>query len=377
MNSYDAIIVGGGIIGASIAWELSRKKLRILVLDRREPGREASWAAAGMLSPAPDSADALPLFPFARESFALYPEFIAAVEAATGIPTGFRREGTLEIFFGLEGESSRERLLAEHPRLGLTTETISLESARKMEPALSPEISAALWLPEEYSVEPRALTRAVLAAAAREAVEIRADTAVLSLLLDSQRIVGVATDTEKFSAAHVIIAAGCYSAQIEGLAALAPVRPARGQMVGLAPASPLLTRVLRSEHGYLVPRNSGEIAAGSTIENAGFEITTTHEGVSGILRSAVALVPALRSARINETWAGLRPGTPDHLPIIGPADRAGLILATGHYRNGILLAPATARAVADLVTEGATSFPVAEFSPLRFARTHSRATQTF
>ncbi|MGA9483254.1 MAG: FAD-dependent oxidoreductase, partial [Candidatus Acidiferrales bacterium] len=161
MKTFDTVIVGGGVIGAAIAFELAGEKQRVLVIDRQEPGREASWAAAGMLSPGPDSPEAVPLVPLGRESLRLYPEFVAAIEEASGKTVGFAREGTFEVFAGRDGEGARDKLIEEYRDLGLAIETISLEAARALEPALCAAVSAAAWLPEEATVDPRLLTEAV------------------------------------------------------------------------------------------------------------------------------------------------------------------------------------------------------------------------
>ncbi len=363
---FDAVIVGGGIIGGANAFELARQGLRVVVLDRQEPGREASWAAAGMLSPAPDTPDGVRLFPLAMASLDLYPRFIAEIEGVSGKSTGYRQEGTLQIFPAPQGEKERNSLVGEYQNLGLKTEAISLNHAIEMEPWLGPAVRAAAWLPEEATVEPRSLTEAVIAAAARLGAEIRAGAAVTSALVEGKRCVGVVAGGEKFSAGHVIAAAGCFTAEIDWLGRYAPTRPVRGQMVAMRPAGAPPRRVIRSDRGYLVPRSDGKIVAGSTLEDAGFERCVTPSGLREILDAALELAPSLAGAEILETWAGLRPDTPDHLPALGPTDIEGLLIATGHYRNGILLAPITAKLVSEWLASGRTSMDVARFSPLRF-----------
>ena len=369
MRGFDVAIVGGGIIGGSIAFELAQEKLRVLVLDRQAPGQEASWAAAGMLSPSPENPDSIPLVPLARASLELYPEFVAAVEEASGHAVGYRSKGTLEVL--LAGEVGRElsTLIALHHGLGLPTEALRLEEALEMEPALSREALAVALLPYEASVDNRALAEAVLAAAARQGVEIRAAAPVTSLLRQGGRCTGVMAGGDQVSAEHVVLAAGCFSSQIEGVSRYAPTRPVRGQMVALRSSRVQLTRVLRSAHGYIVPRDDArpqKLVAGSTLENAGFEKRVTPGGLEQILSAILELAPGLAGAEIVETWSGLRPDTPDHLPVLGPTDVQGLVMATGHYRNGILLAPVTARLIREWLTRGSTSLPWENFSPLRF-----------
>jgi len=379
VSAFDVAIIGGGIIGGSIALELAQQKLRVALLDRQQPGQEASWAAAGMLSPAPDSSDAIPLVPLGRASLGLYPEFVAAVEEASGRKVGYRREATIEIIFGGDAERELSTLIALHHGLGLPTEALPLEEAYRLEPALSREARTAALLPYEASVDARALTEAVLAAAANRGVTIRAGTAVTALVRKAGRCAGVVAGGDKLPAGQVVLAAGCYSGGIERLAGYAPTRPVRGQMAALRSAKAKLTRVLRSGYGYVVPRDDArpqKLVAGSTLENVGFEKGLTAAGLGQILRVAQELVPDLAEASIVETWSGLRPDTPDHLPILGPTDIEGLTIATGHYRNGILLAPITAKLIREWLTEHRTSLSVEMFSPLRFlAAKQSSATR--
>jgi glycine oxidase len=382
VKTFDAVIVGGGAIGAATAFELAGEKLRVLVIDRQEPGREASWAAAGMLSPGPDSPEALPLVPLGKESLQLYPDFVAAIEEACGRTVDFAREGTFEVFAGPDGENARERMIQEYRDLGLAIETISVEAARELEPALDAAASAAAWLPDEATVDPRLLTEAVLAAAERRGAVIRAGCAVEWLLCEHGACTGViAAGGEKIVGEHVVVAAGTFCGTIEDcvsgtdgkLARYAPVRPVRGQLVALRSENVKLKKVLRSSRGYLVPRRDGRIIAGSTLENVGFAKQVTPEGIRKILEGAKELAPALADAEIVEQWAGLRPDSPDHLPIIGPTEMKGLLIATGHYRNGILLAPVTAKIVRDWIVKGKASFAAENFSPLRFTAVKSRA----
>jgi glycine oxidase len=362
----DVAIIGGGVIGASIAFELAAEKLDIVLLDRQQPGREASWAAAGMLSPGPDSLEALPLVPLAKESMRLYPAFVAAIEELTGKSTAFKRDGTIEIFTAPDGEVERDKMLAQHRALGLAIEPVSIDAARKVEPSLGPVARAAAWLPQEATLDPRLLIEALLGAAKSRGVEIRSDSAVTSVLMEGNHCSGVVASGTTIAAKCVIVAAGCFSGGIDWLARYAPTRPVRGQILALRPAGKALGRTLRSSKGYLVPRPDGRIIAGSTLEDAGFDKHLTPAGVQTILEGVLELAPALANAQLVEAWAGLRPGTPDNLPVLGPTDIRGLYMATGHYRNGILLAPATARLLSELVLGKTPSLSIEPFSPLRF-----------
>ena len=369
MTSFDVAVIGGGIIGGSIAFELAGHKLRVALFDRQQPGREASWAAAGMLSPAPDSPAAIPLVPLGRASLDLYPAFVASVEDASGQKAGFRHEGALELLFAGDAERELSTLIALHHGLGLPAEPLRLEEAQEIEPDLARDARGAALIANEACVDNRALTAAVLAAASARGVALRAPAAVTALLREKNRCTGVVAAGEKISAGHVVLSAGCYSGSIEGLSACAPTHPTRGQMVALLSPQARIRRVLRSEHGYLVPRDDArpqKLVAGSTLENAGFEKKTTASGIQQILSAALELVPRLADAEIVETWSGLRPDTPDHLPILGPAELQGLVIATGHFRNGILLAPITAKLIREWITEGSTSLSIEPFSPLRF-----------
>jgi glycine oxidase len=369
----DVAIIGGGVIGASIAFELAAEKLTVVLLDRQQPGREASWAAAGMLSPGPDSPEALPLVPLLKESMRLYPEFVASVEEISGQSVAVSQNGMFEFFIAPEGESERDRMIVQYRCLGLAIEPVSIEAARKVEPSLGPAARAAAWLPEEASVDPRLLTEAVLAAAQQRRVDIRSDTTVTSVLLDEDRCAGVIANGERITANCVVLAAGCFSGEIDWLGRYAPTRPVRGQILSLRPNGALLGRTLRSSKGYLVPRTDGRIIAGSTLEDAGFDKHLTPAGVQGILQGVLELVPAVASAQIIDSWAGLRPGTPDNLPILGPTDIRGLFIATGHYRNGILLAPVTAKLLSDWVVGRTVSMNTDAFSALRFSQSELRA----
>ncbi len=340
MNTYDVAIAGGGIIGGAVALALARGGRRVVLLDRQDPGREASWAAAGMLSPQPDKADAIALVPLARASLEIYPEFIAEVEEISGEKTGYNSSGALEVFFGDAAESERDAVLAVHRGVGLASEAISAAEALQLEPSLSPRTAAALRFPYEGSVDNRLLTAAVLEAARRSGVVIRAGAEVEDVLVQDGRCVGLLAGDEKIIAGQVVIAAGCASAGIGAVARWAPTLPARGQMVALRSKR---VRLARNVHHARMA------------------------GLKAILSAAVELLPALDDAAIIETWSGLRPDTPDHLPILGPTDVAGLWIATGHFRNGILLAPITARLVAAWVEGKPGPVPVEEFSPLRFA----------
>jgi glycine oxidase len=366
MKSFDVAIAGGGLIGAAVALELARAGLRVGLFDSQRPGREASWAGAGILSPAPESAAMIPLVGLGKASLAMYARYVAEIEELSGQRVGFRPHGTLETFSSGHAIEELSTIVAVHHGLGLKAEPLSVEAARELEPALSAEIEAAMLRPDEASVDNRALTAAVLEAARRRGVEIFAGSAVTAIRRTGGRCLGLTLASEEIAAQNTIIAAGAFSASITGVAGYAPVRPAKGQMVALRASEASIERVLWAENIYLVPRDDGRILAGATVEHVEFEKTPTAGGLAKLLNAAIALVPALAKARIEEHWAGLRPDTPDHLPVLGPTDIDGLLIATGHFRSGILLAPITAQLIREWITLQQVSIDWERFSPMRF-----------
>jgi len=366
VKSYDAIIAGGGLIGSAIALELARNDLRVALFDAQEPGREASWASAGILSPAPENPGMISMVPFAKASLAMYPEFIELVEELSGIQTGYRANGTVEALFSRHAREELNTIVALHRGLGLKAEAISAQEARDLEPDLSEETEAAVLRPDEASVDNRLLASALIEAANRSGAEIHAGKAVAAIWREGSECRGALVRGEQISAKHTIVAAGSFSARIAGVQEYAPVRPAKGQMVSLRCDSARIQRVLWSERIYVVPRKDGRILCGATVENAGFDKTVTASGIHANLDAAIELAPILARARVEDTWAGLRPDSPDHLPIIGPTDVGGLLIATGHFRSGVLLTPITAKLIGEFIAEKTPSVAWEKFSPMRF-----------
>lgn len=380
MKRYDTVVVGGGIIGVSLAFELRRRGQSVLVLDRQEPGREASWAAAGTISPAPDH-ESLGIAALGCESYHLYPEFAAAIEDASGESAGFHPDGAMELFLDDDGETARDRRLKEIQSHGIRAEAISLDEAKIREPAIGRATRAALWIQDEAYLDPRVITHVAIAAALKTGAEIRGNSDVISVLVEQGRCSGVLVAEvgkhragrlevrtgEKVVASNVVIAAGWRSREIGGVEPYAPTIPVRGQMVALGKVFGAPRTILRSSLGYMAPREDGRTVIGSTLESGTAEKHTTPAGVQKILTAALTMAPGLASAPILETWAGVRPDSPDHLPIIGPTNVEGLYVATGHYRNGMLLAPVTAKYLAECIATGKPSAWFEPFSPLRFA----------
>ena len=366
MKKFDVAVAGGGLIGGSIALELARAGLHVGLFDRQNPGQEASWAGAGILSPAPESAAMISLVPLGKASMAIYPEFVRMVEEISGQSAGYSPKGTLQALFSRDARVELSTVIALHHGLGLKAEPLRAEDARELEPSLSEELEAAVLRPDEASVDNRAMTQAALEAARRSGVQFFPGSGAEAIWREGGRCLGLHLKNEKTEARWTVIAAGCFSAGIEGVATYAPVRPAKGQMIALRADDLKIERVLWSENIYLVPRNDGRILAGATVEYAGFEKGLTAGGLEKILSGAIELSPGLAAARVEETWAGLRPDSPDHLPILGPTDIDGLLIATGHFRGGILLTPITARLVCEWVTQQRVSVDWDRFSPMRF-----------
>jgi glycine oxidase len=367
VKNLDVAIAGGGLIGSAIAFELAQSGLKVAVFEKGEPGREASWAGAGILSPAPETPAAIAMVALGKASLAMYPGFVATVREMSGHDPGFRPHGTIEALFSRDAVRDLSTVIAMHHGMGLRAEPLSSEDAREMEPALNPEVEAAAFRPDEASVDNRALMAAVLEAARRSGAEIFPNNGAQAIWREGERCAGLILQNEKVSAKWTVVAAGCFSAGIKGAETFAPVRPAKGQMVALRADRVKIERVLWSDKVYLVPRNDGRILAGATVEYVGFDKNVTAGGVEKLLAGAIELAPQLGGAQIEESWAGLRPDSQDHLPILGPVDLGGLLIATGHFRSGILLAPITARLIREWVTQQNVTVDCDRFSPMRFA----------
>jgi glycine oxidase len=366
----DVAIIGGGIMGCAVAWRLAQRGIAVTVIERGIPGAEASSAAAGMLAPQMESEGPGPMLDLGLRSRALYPSLAAELSDRTGIDIGFVKSGVLAVAL-TEGD---ERALSERrvwqTARGMRVEALSGAAARTREPALGDAVRSALLFTDDSQVNPRQLARAFSQAAAGAGARFLQGRYVRRVCVQGGVATGVELDGDTLTAGTVVVAAGSWSGLIEG-AGVPPtvVRPARGQLVAIETRPPLFRHVL-SVHGrgYLVPRRDGTVIAGSTTEMVGFRKEVTVGGLVEILGLARSLVPALADAPVIESWSNFRPYTEDHLPVLGPTSVRGLVLATGHYRNGILLAPITAQAIADLITTGNVGFDLAPFSVARFGR---------
>jgi glycine oxidase len=370
-KTAEVIIVGGGVIGLSIARELARRGVSDIVLfDKGELGQEASWAAGGILAPQVEADRADDFFNLATASRDLYPRFAQALHEETGIDVELDQTGTLYLGFNENDEVELRQRFAWQQRTGLRVQWLNSKDLRRLEPNISPEVRCALRFPDDWQIENRKLVQALITANERLGVRLLPKCEVTSLRVERDRVAGVEVANGMISAAVVIVCAGAWTSSltISVSSARIEIEPVRGQMLCFEPRTQLAQHVIYSSRGYLVPRRDGRLLAGSTSEQVGFDNRVTEQAVNSISSMASEIVPALRTARLIDSWAGLRPRAIDDLPVIGPDVAVeGLFYATGHYRNGILLTPITAKLLADCVTEGLKSPLLASFSPHRLS----------
>jgi len=363
----DVLVVGGGVIGCAVAAELAARGRGVIVLERAEPGTEASGAAAGMLSPQAEARTRDAFFDLALASRELYPAWVRVLEEETGVDVGYRRTGLLHCDFTGPGAESRAEQIAWQRVAGLDAAALRPgELQPEIAERLSSEVSAAVFYPGEGAVDPRRLTRAAWLCAERRGVRVRTGVEVLGFRIEGGACRGVETRAGTILGDAVVDAAGAWAAFESSLPLSVPVEPVRGQIVELRLAGRPLPTILSSDDVYLVPRADGTVLLGSTVEHVGFRKEVTAAAMERLIAAAVRLCPEIASARFVTAWSGLRPATPDGLPILGPCRVPGLFFAAGHFRNGILLAPVTAVALADLLT-GGTGKNLASFSIERFA----------
>ena len=357
------LIVGGGIIGCSAAYDLARAGCRVTLFERGTPGAEASGAAAGLLAPIDESTETT----FARLALAgwrLYPGVVRDLEERTGIDVEYVTRGT--IYPTSPAQKRRDvGQWADVAEFGV--EMLEGEELRRRELALSPAITHAVFVKGDHWLNNQKLVLAYAQAAASAGVELRTGSSVSRVVVEGGRVRAVVADGERFEGDAVLLAAGAWSGELmAGLGASLRIEPRRGQMIALGHVPAVVRHCVHGEV-YLVPRPSGELLIGATVERAGFQRAVTAEGVAGLLRSAIELVPALRGLPLARTWCGFRPWAPDSLPVLGPWPGVeGLFVATGHFRNGILLAPITARLMTEWITGGQPSLVVKDFLPGRF-----------
>ena len=358
----DALVVGGGLIGLAIAFELAERGATVRVYERGEPGHGASWAGAGMLAPYAERIEDELFLDLCRASLLEYPAFVQRVVDAGGVHVDVLLDGIVEAAFDAARREELAEFARELARRHVPCEMLDRRGALLAEPALGQHVLGALVIYGQGYVDNRRLGRALLAACRARGVIVHAPVAGVAIECDERRVLGVRSELGFAPASIVINAAGAWAAQIPGVPrdATPMVRPIKGQMLALAVPDGFLRRPTWVPGAYLVPRTDGRLLIGATVEDAGFDERTTAAGIDALLHAALAAAPSLGAFTVTETWAGLRPATPDGRPLIGPSAIDGLLFATGHYRNGILLAPITAELIASFVETG-DAHPLAEF----------------
>lgn len=365
------VIIGGGICGLSIGWYLARKGQRVTVMERGQAGHGATWASAGIVAA---HVEAEPgeevLLPLMVESRNMWPAFAQELEAASGLPVDYRDEGTLVVALDRDDTEQLQFMYDYHRSLGLEMEWLSGREAREMEPHISGNVTAGVFSPADHQVDSRKAALALKAAFVKAGGDLRESTEVTEILSEGNRVTGVRVQGEVVAADTVVLAAGAWSRNIEGLpeAARPPIRPVKGQMVSLCMGdTALITHVVWGPRVYLVPRRDGTLFIGATVEEQDFDESLTAGGIYDLLRRAWETLPGIYDLPVEEMWAGFRPTSRDDAPLLGPAALDGLVIATGHHRAGILLAPVTARAISHFILSGEISDDIRPFSPARFA----------
>ncbi|SFE93586.1 glycine oxidase ThiO [Blastococcus tunisiensis] len=364
-------VAGGGLIGLAVAWRCAQRGLSVTVVDEAS-GTGASFAAAGMLAPVTEAAyGEEPLLQLCRASLQRYPGFAAELAQASGVEVGLRTAGTLVVGFDEDDMRALSALHTFQQELGLDAERLTGRESRRQEPSLSPRVRGGLHVPGDHSVDPRALHRAMLAAAAGAGVRmVRARTEAVRV--ESGRATGLRlAGGQELTGDVVVLALGAHSASLPGVPPL-PVRPVKGQILRLRGAAGLLAgtvrALVRGRQVYLVPYAGDRLVVGATVEDRGFDTAVTAGGVHDLLHDAIDVVPGVSELELVETLARWRPGSPDNAPVLGPSGLPGLVLATGHYRNGVLLAPVTGEAIAELLTTGTLPELAEPFTVDRFRR---------
>jgi len=374
-NSSRIIIVGGGVIGLSIAWRLARENTRdeILLLDANRAGEGTSRVSAGMIAPIAEAGFEDPHFiKFARLSRERYRAFVSEVSRDADMPVVLGEEGSIIVAIHRDDVEAMRRVYEHRRHAELPVEWLTGTEAREMEPTLTPRVSAAMWIAYDGQVNPRALLPALVRACNRRGVEVRESARVQRIVINDETVAGVELDGETIPAGTVVLCAGAWSGTIDGMPAdvVPQVRPIRGQILRLTRTTDFaMKHVVRGPRAYLLPKDDGTVVVGATQEEAGFDATPTAGGIKTILENAWEMVPSIYDLPIERVEVGLRPGTRDHLPLVGATRIHGLIMATGHFRHGILFAPTTADAVCRGILTGDFGEDVAAFAPDRFAST--------
>ncbi|MFD8218492.1 glycine oxidase ThiO [Streptomyces sp. NPDC059697] len=375
-RTSDVLVIGGGIIGLVTAWRAAQRGFTVAVVDP-EPGGGAARVAAGMLAAVTElHYGEQTLLGLNLASARRYPDFAAELTEASGQDLGYRRCGTLAVALDADDRAHLRELHALQHRSGLESEWLSGRECRRLEPMLAPGVRGGLRVDGDHQIDPRRLAKALVTACERAGVEFHRTWAERLTVVRDRAAGVVTTDSEQLAAGQVVLAAGSLSGKLPGVPAdvLPPVRPVKGQVLRLTVPkryAPFLSRtvraVVRGSQVYLVPRENGELVVGATSEELGWDTTVTAGGVYELLRDAHELVPGITELPLTETRAGLRPGSPDNAPLLGPTALDGLLLATGHYRNGVLLTPVTGDAMAHVLTTGELPEEARPFAPGRFS----------
>jgi len=362
----DVVIVGGGIVGLAAARTLAGVGARVLVVERRRVGAEASTAAAGMLAPQAESAAESPLLDLALKARDYHLALAPALEAETGLAVDLAARGLIEIALSDEELGQLEARRAWQVRRGLEAESLGAGDVRAAEPNVNPAVRGGLFIPGDRCVDNVRLVRALAASAVARGASIVTGRPVTELIVENGHVAGVRAAGETLRAPVVVNAMGAWAALLAGDPLPPPVEPVRGHIVAFDLAPPLLRHVVCSAHGYIVPRADGRTLAGSTMDRVGFDKTVTAQGLAAVLRIALEIAPVLADVQVADSWAGLRPGTPDGLPVLGPGALPGLFHAAGLYRNGILLGPLVGEIVAGLARGLPPPVDLAPFAVTRF-----------
>ncbi len=360
--------MGGGLIGMGIAYELAKRGASVTIFDRAEPGRAASWAGAGMLAPFSEEMPDPALLALCRDSLAAYPAFVDELRERTGLNAQLLAAGTLHVALDAADADGLVDRAARYGRNGGTVALLDRRETLEREPAVARTVAGSIFIANEAQVDNRRLGRALGAACAAVGVRFE-QVETLALEFDARRVRGLRTVRGFVPASVVVNAAGAWAGALAGVPAQAriPVSPIAGEMLALAVPRGFAHALLWHGSTYLVPRSDGRLLVGATVVERGFDARVTAAGVQHLLASALRVAPTLGDFSVVESWAGLRPGSADGRPYLGATGIAGYVVAAGHYRNGILLTPITARAIADVVLTGRSDVSLAAFSPLRAA----------
>lgn len=366
MKKFDQLVIGGGIIGCTIACELRKAKQKVAVVERNLPGSEASVAAAGMLAPHAGPRLRTPFFNLLRDSLALYPQFIEEVETEAGVETEFKSSGLFYLALDEEDEKSLQQKWEWQNQAGVEAEWVSGAEIRKKEPWIGTQVRQGLYFSEDCQVDNIKLVKAVNEWAKKLGVEFILGSPATKIWMESEHLRGVITSREKIESSVVINAAGCWADFDRSLPFPIPVKPSRGQILVLKHHPPLFKHLLHTKKIYVVSRDDGRLIVGSTVESVGYDKNVTVKGLYKLVRGLMELNQELSFLSFRECWAGLRPRSKDNLPILGKTPTPGLYLATGHFRNGILLAPLTGKLIAQMVLGNKLAHDLTPFEIARF-----------